>query len=54
VASHPNLSVPQAAFVTGEFDGGPALVLAHTYYPAAITLEQAHLKANPGAHHHVQ
>ena len=43
LARHPNLSTPTEAFITGQMEGGPALVFVHAYYPAAITLEQAHM-----------
>lgn len=49
LASHPNLSTPSEAFITAQMEGGPALVLVHAYYPAAITLEQAHTHQASGA-----
>ena len=50
LASHPNLSTPTEAFVTAQLEGGPTLVLVHAYYPAAITLDQAHMHQASGAH----
>ena len=49
LASHPNLSTPAEAFVTAQLEGGPALVLVHAYFPAAITLDQAHMHQGSGA-----
>ena len=50
LGSHPNLVVPRAAFVTGELEGNAlALVFAHAFHPAAVTLEQAHLLPSAGA-----
>ena len=48
LARHPNLSTPTEAFITGQMEGGPALVFVHAYYPAAITLEQAHMHQAAG------
>jgi hypothetical protein len=49
LASHPNLVTPSEAFITAQMGGGPALVFVHAYYPAAITLEQAHMHPAGGA-----
>ena len=49
LVSHPNLATPAEAFVTAQLEGGPALVLVHAYYPAAITLDQAHMHQAAGA-----
>lgn len=49
LASHPNLCTPAEAFITTQMEGGPALVFVHAYYPAAITLEQAHMHQAAGA-----
>ncbi|CAK0773929.1 hypothetical protein CVIRNUC_004116 [Coccomyxa viridis] len=51
LARHPNLSTPTEAFITGQMEGGPALVFVHAYYPAAITLEQAHMHQAAGGGH---
>lgn len=48
LSSHPNLNVPRASFITGELDGGAALVFAHAFHPAAVTLDQAHLQPTAG------
>ena len=48
LARHPNLSTPTEAFITSQMEGGPALVFVHAYYPAAITLEQAHMHQGAG------
>lgn len=48
LVGHPNLSTPAEAFVTTQLEGGPALVLVHAYYPAAITLDQAHMHQASG------
>ena len=48
LSSHPNLLVPRASFITGELEGGPALVFAHAFHPTAVTLDQAHLQPTSG------
>lgn len=48
LSSHPNLNVPRASFITGEFEGGSALVVGHAFHPTAITLDQAHLQPTSG------
>ena len=49
LTSHPNLVTPSEAIITAQMGGGPALVFVHAYYPAAITLEQAHMHPAGGA-----
>ena len=49
LTSHPNLITPSEAIMTAQMGGGPALVFVHAYYPAAITLEQAHMHPAGGA-----
>jgi hypothetical protein len=40
LAGHPGLSCPREVFVTADLDGSPSLVVAHPYYPGAVTMAQ--------------
>ena len=43
--AHPHLAVLRHAFASqSELGAAPSLCVAHTYYPGAVTLEQAHLQ----------
>ena len=51
---HPQLSVPRSTFVSADYDGHPALFIAHDYHAGAATLEAAHLQPQVTANGLVQ
>ena len=44
LAAHPQVAAIRQVFISPEMGGGtPSLCVAHTYFPGAVSLEQAHL-----------